>query len=1349
MDGKKTYSIVINGIKESADAVEALVKQLNDLDVRIEALNKRVVKVEVEQTNINVNSASTSTSRGSNASAIKEEIQAQKELNQLKKEEAAQQRLVADEYANTMKGMKQNLADLKTVINITDLGDTEKIKDMTKDASELTKKLKEMEQAYGQFGRNVGNYQDAANGFKGLAIQVGDTTQKFDNAKQALKELKGEMRTLSVKKDMGLISEEEVQRLKDLIPVVSQLESSIQDAGKPMDALMDTMQSFVAITQTTKGLGAFFGFDNAEIDKTIKNLVALQNAMQGLQTIQKQIQERQGIGAWIAPFNVGIDKATAKLLTFNTALLGTGKAAKAASVAIKGFSKALKLALSAGILIAVDLLVEGLMDLVENFKKVDEATERANETQKDLAETYGEAQGKLIQYKTKVDSFNGSKEEEKKLVEELNKEFGDTLGTYKSLSEWQDVLKKKGDAYIQTLINQAKAQAALNEVTAAYMNLETVNQKKANGEYSHWYQSRQQDAEAAARAVEEANKRIAKAEENLRNIVEENDKYAKEHGVGDYATQIKKNGQKTKKTIDDVEKEINQLRINAMKEGLNKTIIQLEEERKRRIAKLRENGQYYKNEEAEVNKIIDQQILDAKEAWAKKVEEVYANMWDRINDTSLENARKITKIAEDAINIQRYNIEESANKFFNQNIGSYGIQGKNQLSPSTQFSLGIASVNNSEFMSEMKGYIDLMREVQTVQNECNASYHEFYNEFNSLTDKQRGELNISFDLQKNYWEELKKQVDDYEAYLKEKYGEENFIGAKNNLIEESYSSSLALQFNQRISAIEAYWAKRKKEEAKNAEELYKQQLDEAERAYKKESGVTWNNYQKQLEQADKFYEDKLAIINQNEKDETISFEEAESDRRELEAEYQKAAKEMLKNYLVSDEALRREHNQKVTQLEQDKNNKLKSVNSEYYQAALQELRDFQTAQSNLEAKQPVINALGITNLKKTNENYKNLLESYETMANKIIEKRKQVNQDYQKGIIDKNVFDSTIRELDNFSANLGEKMDNIKQKLSFTSQFQTIVNDINQYMQQLGQGLNSMLSAIASYQDQLAQNTIDALEDEIDKQEDLLDKQKDIVESYKDAIDSIEDELATSRGDRRQHLIDQLNAEMEAQRRALDEQKKIEKEKQALEDKKKIEEKKRNEEQRKISRTQAIISGALAISNALAVQPFWVGLAMAALAATASAVQIATINAQKFASGGVIQGKSHAQGGVKVLGGQAEVEGGEFITNKVTTSKNVDILEYINAKKRRVNLEDFIDFYSSGKAKKNFIASSPRAKYADGGVIPTLNNEYQFDDRLLEAFERYSERPTVVSVVDINTRQAAVKNVQVLAGLEE
>ena len=1380
MDGKKVYQIEINGVKESVAAVESLNKQLNELENRIKALEKSTISV-------NSSSSGGGSSKGGNNSALTEEERLQKEINKLKQEGAqldakiaasqdeiykrvdatkqlyketiadqkaiaAQERLTADAYSNTMVGMKQHLADLKAVIQTTDLGESDQIKKMTQEANGLTTKLKEMEEAYGQFGRNVGNYKSAADGFKGLAIQVGDVTKEFDNAKQALKELKKERDTLAVKSDLGIISEAEAKRLEDLVPTVAQLQSAIEDAGKPMDTLMDTMQSFVAITQVSKGLGAFFGFDSTEIDKTIKNLVALQNAMQGLQTIQKQIQERQGVGAWIAPFTTQIDKATAKLLTFNTALLGTGKAAKVAGVAIKGFSKALKVAFSAGILVVVDLLVEGLMELVDSFKKVDEAAERTAEVQKDIAEAYGQAQGKLIQYKTKVDSFNGSKKEEKKLVEELNKEFGSTLGTYKSLAEWQDVLKKKGEAYIQTLINQAKAQAALNEVTAAYMNLEDVKQKAAKGDYSHWYQSRQQDAEAAARAVEEANKRIEKAEENLRKTIETNDKYAKSHGMGDYAPQIEKNANKAKNAVAEVEKEMAQLRISVMKEGLNKTITQLEEERKQRIAKLRENGNYYKKEEAEVNAIIDKKILDAKEKHAKDIENVYKDMWDKINANSLENTRKLVSMAEEAIAIQKQHLEDSANEYFRQGIGSYGIQGKNQLSPTTQFSLGINSENKSEFITEMKDYIDLLREAQTAENEYNASYHEFYNEFNKLSEEQRGKLNMDLDLQKNYFEELKEQLNEYADLLKEKYGKEAFEGAKTALTNESYSSDLTSMFNQRISAVEAYWAKRKKIEGENADNLYKQQIVEAQKAWERESGATWDAYQKELKAADDFYKKKLELIEQNEKDGTITTKEAELEKRELEAEYKKTSKQMYQNYALKDETLRVEHNNKVVKLEQDKNNKLKGVNAEYYQDALQELRDFQTAQSDLESRQPVKNAWGITNRGKTNDNNRNLLASYEAMASKIQEKRAQVNRDFQNGIIDKKVFDSTIRELDRFSSDLGEKMDKVKKDLSFGEAVRQFVEDIQIYLQAALQSFQTIMSAVWDAED----NAFDDEQAEIDKENAALDEklseQEAIVEKHKSAIESIEDELATARGDRRQHLIDQLNAEMAAQRAAAKEEQKIQKQKEAMQKKQDELDKKRKKAQYKRDMMQAIVSGALAVVNGLATVPFLpTGVAMAALAAATTAAQIAIMASNKpYAKGGqldggVAQGNRHRDGGIKVLGGRAEIEGGEFITNRQTTAKNVDLLEFINSKKKRIDINDLMEFYSTTPRKS---IKSVRSKFEDGGFIPSLPSSLDIRDQLQNVVINQDNRPIVVSVVDINNKQEDVRRVQALAGMD-
>jgi hypothetical protein len=95
----------------------------------------------------------------------------------------------------------------------------------------------------------------------------------------------------------------------------------------------------------------------------------------------------------------------------------------------------------------------------------------------------------------------------------------------------------------------------------------------------------------------------------------------------------------------------------------------------------------------------------------------------------------------------------------------------------------------------------------------------------------------------------------------------------------------------------------------------------------------------------------------------------------------------------------------------------------------------------------------------------------------------------------------------------------------------------------------------------------------------------------------------------------------------------------------------------------AVISTAMAVASALVPfgpqSPF-----LAALAGALGAVQIGIIASQplpQFAEGGwvdgrgMIQGRAHAQGGVKL-----EAEGGEFIVNRAASAKNAALIEAIN-----------------------------------------------------------------------------------------
>lgn len=281
---------------------------------------------------------------------------------------------------------------------------------------------------------------------------------------------------------------------------------------------------------------------------------------------------------------------------------------------------------------------------------------------------------------------------------------------------------------------------------------------------------------------------------------------------------------------------------------------------------------------------------------------------------------------------------------------------------------------------------------------------------------------------------------------------------------------------------------------------------------------------------------------------------------------------------------------------------------------------------------------------------------------------------------------------------------------------------------------------------------LDAMKDALDKQNDLLDeklsKQEEITQKHKDAIDSIEEELDSARGDRRQHLIDSLNAQIQAQRASLAQEKKIQAQKEANQRKLDALDKKRKQEQKKQAIVSATISAALATANGLATSPFIpVGVAMGALAASLGAAQVAIIANQKYAKGGLLEGPDHAHGGIKVGNTGIEVEGGEYVTNRRSTMHNLNILEYINGKKRKLTLEDFIDFFNgrstpSGSAKrKNFLAT--------GGQVPALDDNFDAGRLIKQVRAQEDNRPVVVSVVDVVNGMDRVRRVQALAGLAE
>lgn len=171
---------------------------------------------------------------------------------------------------------------------------------------------------------------------------------------------------------------------------------------------------------------------------------------------------------------------------------GSMVGATVATKTLTAATKLLKIALiSTGIGALVVLVGELVAMVVSLFSAEDEATKHTQDLQKvneEAAETYIKEKIALEDNIRACKNFHGSKEQERKKVDELNAKYGEALGYYDSLEQWERVLEERGPAYCEMLRMKAVQQGLLNKYVEAYVEALEVAHKAENGEFDRgWY----------------------------------------------------------------------------------------------------------------------------------------------------------------------------------------------------------------------------------------------------------------------------------------------------------------------------------------------------------------------------------------------------------------------------------------------------------------------------------------------------------------------------------------------------------------------------------------------------------------------------------------------------------------------------------------------------------------------------------------------------------------------------------------------------------------------------------------------------------------------------------------------
>lgn len=311
----------------------------------------------------------------------------------------------------------------------------------------------------------------------------------------------------------------------------------------------------------------------------------------------------------------------------------------------------------------------------------------------------------------------------------------------------------------------------------------------------------------------------------------------------------------------------------------------------------------------------------------------------------------------------------------------------------------------------------------------------------------------------------------------------------------------------------------------------------------------------------------------------------------------------------------------------------------------------------------------------------------------------------------------------------------------FTDSWKEVAAKMQSYADHIMTGVNESFKAMDDIlQDQLdeAKEKLSTITAEYDK---VVEKRKESDEKVK----AIEEEAKTAKGGRLLVLQSQIQQEMDTNKKLAEHEKELakEKEKQEKEMEKKATQQKRVEAVKNI--VQATSNVALGVTKALGFGPI-LGPILAAVVGAAGAIQIGIMSKQlaKLEDGGLLRGKRHTQGGMRIEGTNIEVEGGEYVVNRVSTDKNIGLIRYINSQRRELTPVDVSAFFA--KSSQGFEPPFSRA-FEAGGQLPVIDNPSTVDNEyIVEAIRNIRIEPRV-SVTDINRVQGEMVSVDGWVGL--
>lgn len=340
--------------------------------------------------------------------------------------------------------------------------------------------IKELEKAY----KNAapGNAQSAALAELNAAkkaleeekLILASLTREQEENRESNKRLAMQLRELqNAMAKMRLEGKQDTEEYREMAEKAALLSDTIADLHTQTKILSNDDANLQGFMSGISGLSGMFTAATGAV-----SLFASEN--ENLAKIQARVQSVMAVTMGLQQVFNTLNKDSAFRLVTVVKMKNLLTAANTRLAAALGISTAAASALMATLTLGLSAVITGLIVL---FNKYSDTQEEARQKAQELIEVESEGRAQMIKTRFEINNtirelkeFTGSKEEEKKKTEELNRKYGEAFGYYDTVAEWYDVLTQKAADYIQMLFLQAKAQALVNKAVEAD---DKVNKLKA------------------------------------------------------------------------------------------------------------------------------------------------------------------------------------------------------------------------------------------------------------------------------------------------------------------------------------------------------------------------------------------------------------------------------------------------------------------------------------------------------------------------------------------------------------------------------------------------------------------------------------------------------------------------------------------------------------------------------------------------------------------------------------------------------------------------------------------------------------------------------------------------------